>query len=647
MATLAMRSLTLFWIISTACHASELFIDFQLKQRTPLAAREAPPGAILREKIALVNRNALDSPGEVRLSLAAGETYAASLTFVGEREGNTRLYQGTLIGQRDSSVTLVLRDHLLAGNISTQDGKRFVIRPHTDGSVAIQELNLAAYPDEAHPLASPTAAGSVSPGTGVEDPSPTDAVAPGEAPMDDASVATIDLMVVYTPAVLQARGGAAQVQQMIDLVVAEANQSYIQSGVLQRLRVVHSGLVSYDEADGVALALQRLTSTSDGYLDEVHALRDRYQADVVTLLTAQREFCGVAWMMQTPSAAFESKAFSVVNHVCAADNYSLTHELGHLMGASHDRANAAAAGAFPYSYGWRRAGHVRTIMAYGCTNLAADCPRVGLWSNPDAMHEGMALGAPAASPVAADNRTTLNNTRFLVAQFRNLYPASSPGAASGTGDGEGAGTTTGGLNGSGGTTPVSGATTCASFQISASSVQVAASAGSITVAVKASSSCSWNVRSEVSWLRVWPVSSGTGDGQISATFHSNPASESRTGVLSLSQSSGSLTIRQAAAGTAAPAAESGEGLPLAFHFGGEGDIPLTGDWDGTGVKRMGVFSEGVFKLDMNGNGIWDGPEIDRLIHLGEAGDKPLVLTIPGTNRETPAIFHKGVWLLAP
>jgi len=44
------------------------------------------------------------------------------------------------------------------------------------------------------------------------------------------------------------------------------------------------------------------------------------------------------------------------------------------------------------------------------------------------------------------------------------------------------------------------------------------------------------------------------------------------------------------------------------QFGSLGDIPVAGDWDGTGTIRIGVFrpSNGHFYLDMNNNGKWDG-----------------------------------------
>ena len=48
------------------------------------------------------------------------------------------------------------------------------------------------------------------------------------------------------------------------------------------------------------------------------------------------------------------------------------------------------------------------------------------------------------------------------------------------------------------------------------------------------------------------------------------------------------------------------------QFGQAGDIPVAGDWDGTGVVRIGVYrpSNGHWYLDMNNNGQWDGAELD-------------------------------------
>jgi hypothetical protein len=62
-------------------------------------------------------------------------------------------------------------------------------------------------------------------------------------------------------------------------------------------------------------------------------------------------------------------------------------------------------------------------------------------------------------------------------------------------------------------------------------------------------------------------------------------------------------------------------------FGTTADRPVSGDWDGTGTTKIGVFrpSTGEWFLDLNGNGQWDGCGVDLCVtNFGQAGDFPIV-----------------------
>ena len=85
----------------------------------------------------------------------------------------------------------------------------------------------------------------------------------------------------------------------------------------------------------------RFADKGDGYMEEVHALRDKYKADVAVLFVHDPMGCGLA----TRVAAEADEAFAVVHHECATSMYSLAHEIGHIIGARHDYALDSTGGA--------------------------------------------------------------------------------------------------------------------------------------------------------------------------------------------------------------------------------------------------------------------------------------------------------------
>ena len=229
--------------------------------------------------------------------------------------------------------------------------------------------------------------------------------------------------------------GITAIETLIDLAVSEANASYANSGINQRINLVHMAEVSYDEGGfSWGTTLRRLRNPGDGFMDSVHALRNIYCADEVALIVNNADSCGIAYVMSYVHQTFASSAFSVVSRICAASYYSLAHELGHNMGARHDWFRDDEITPYSYSHGYVFIpGGWRTIMAYDdeCRVHNKDCERKTYWSNPNVMYEGYPMGVPADTSTActafdlnhpacdADNRLTLNNTATTVANFRN------------------------------------------------------------------------------------------------------------------------------------------------------------------------------------------------------------------------------------
>ena len=80
-----------------------------------------------------------------------------------------------------------------------------------------------------------------------------------------------------------------------------------------------------------------------------------------------------------------------------------------------------------------------------------------------------------------------------------------------------------------------------------------------------------------------------------------------------------------------------------FHYGTPGDIPVTGDWHGTGVHTIGLFYKGRWILDSNGDGKWT--ETDHDFRYGADGDQPVVGDFNGDGIDELGVYRDGTWYI--
>jgi serine-aspartate repeat-containing protein C/D/E len=81
------------------------------------------------------------------------------------------------------------------------------------------------------------------------------------------------------------------------------------------------------------------------------------------------------------------------------------------------------------------------------------------------------------------------------------------------------------------------------------------------------------------------------------------------------------------------------------YFGREGDIPVVGDWTGDGVSKLGVYRNGTFYLDTDNNRTLDAH--DKVFALGNPGDKPCAGDFTGSGVDTVGVYQDGSAASAP
>ena len=399
--------------IASAQAAQALFSDSGARQ--PLAAAAVANAAgtpfygerkLRSVRLGLHLNPAASGAAELSLPLPDGSQFSArrsasyvtasgSTVWVGRHASAT---PGSAAAASEETV-LVVRNGKVTGTVR-HEGKLYRIRAGADGSHGVGEIDANGFPRDhveaeyrqqlsLAPQAAPVPAASAYNNIGAA-----------------ATLATpvIRVMVHYTAA---ARAGTADIAALIDLAVAETNQGYVNSGINARIELAHAAPVNYTESGSNSTDRSRYASPDDRVMDEVHAQRNSYLADVGVLLTEGNDGCGNGAINASASSAFVA-----VTADCATGNYSFGHELGHLFGARHNVEEDSSTTPYAYGHGYLSPNrNWRTTMAYNCSN---GCPRINYWANPNQTRDGVAMG----SSTRAHDARVLGERAPVLAQFR-------------------------------------------------------------------------------------------------------------------------------------------------------------------------------------------------------------------------------------
>ena len=268
-----------------------------------------------------------------------------------------------------------------------------------------------------------------------------DADRPTEAATAGANV-QVDLMMLYTSAILPTLTGTqrtAAIQSAVDGAVALLNSDLQASLVQARVRLVRTTQVTYpgDEIDTVATnwqstMLTNLRQTTDGFVDEIHALRDQVGADLVCLTQWRFDAssAGIAYVMTLDAIDHFTNpafAFAVVQYDNMSVQHAFPHEIGHTLGNTHNREDSSGQGAYSYSYGYRYTANsgvrYRDIMSYDISGATSQTTyrKLGYFSTPlitPSQSPGMPIGVPAGAPGEADCARTMDQDAFEVSAYR-------------------------------------------------------------------------------------------------------------------------------------------------------------------------------------------------------------------------------------
>ena len=383
----------------------------------------APPPAVLEHALTtdVKNPDGTSQPASITVAFADNTTITIVRSSL-DLKPDMCIWRGTVEGTEAQVTLMWWANGKMTGTVQGR-GRPQSIR-HLGGRLyAVVEMGEDRMPQEHAPMAQGTRgdptlrddplvrqgdASSIKARTAAPSPAALlDAAKPRIAPAAPAGKdVTIDVIVAYTRKAASSYSDVKR--ELVDLSIEEANNSFRMSNLGNiKLRLVHSYQTDYVEQGAHFDHVWRFADKGDGYMDEIHPLRDKYKADVGVLIVDDPQGCGLA----TRVYADAEDAFAVVHHECAVTTYSVAHEIGHLIGARHDLGLDRTMTPFAYGHGYVNGTKWRDIMSY--KESCGGCPRLPVWSSPNVLIKGEPAGTSEQ-----DNARVILEQAARVAAFR-------------------------------------------------------------------------------------------------------------------------------------------------------------------------------------------------------------------------------------
>lgn len=439
-----------------------------LETQDQVEAKAGEPGKILvrlNAKILRADPEQLEIPlpdGRVLVAFrsASSRTGERDLTWTGELQQEASLAEHVAPG----SVRFYQVGDRLYGTLQTEDGAYFELQP--EGKLhRLVRFPAAAGGDS---CGVGLAARNLELSTGVPegDGDLRQALLAGTTETDcsvPSSNTTINVMVLYPRSVT---ASASTMEAYADTRIAEANSLFQASDVKIVYQRAYVGMITGNQppppiagnnngpdplATGPVIDWLNTQFANDGVDTEVELLRTAYGADMIVVVIPSHPSvnCGVANLVEIRNGVevinpgttpFAGKAFAVVEHNCGNGDFTFAHELGHTLGMRHDFLSVARDGdpsraILPWAFGHiltRPSGSkVATVMGcYTGTGSFNACSRIGQFSNPNILFEGVPTGvhsSQAVPPAPPSHNACVGNLRApQYAAFASPPPTTPP-----------------------------------------------------------------------------------------------------------------------------------------------------------------------------------------------------------------------------
>ncbi len=361
----------------------------------------------LRDGVGATDR---DGAGmSVSFELFDGRVVHGVTDIMYRRLGDRFEWRGDLVAPAAGRFVMVEREGVVAARVNVHGEGEYALRPIGLDAEGGQRAILEALP----PLAN--YCGGSHGGVGL--PEPAELMGSSCGCVDDGS--EIDVLVLYSQDAADAYDPMTEtaIQAAIDLGVAILNDALDGSLVADLdVNLVDAQVISYTEDPNKPIGdiVDELVDPSDGALDGAHTLRDSLAADLVCFVPEVDGSPNFAGKVSGTAPYDPNVAFFVIEsaHV---DSTVFAHEVGHLMGATHDDG-----GYFGYMHGIAFTSQdgnntpYRTIMSQVAGHLTTHH-----FSTPDVVVAGVTIGQTGVNDFA----TAAEMTKVSVANFRHAGSA--------------------------------------------------------------------------------------------------------------------------------------------------------------------------------------------------------------------------------